>query len=170
MQLKYAWRFYVKVGVPYHNNNQLWVFSDCQMINGGFHMKTRSRIRANVKAWRPYENWWWTDSTKYHDDVIEWKHFLRYWPFLWVTGWFPSQRPVTRSVDVFFWSAPEQTVEQTIETPFFLDTIPPIMTSLQCVGPISGGHNRCQVNIGPTHLGNMNSPLWIPEICFQNLQ
>ena len=28
-----------------------------------------------------------------HDDVIRWKHFPRYWP---------AQRPVTRSFDVFF--------------------------------------------------------------------
>ena len=41
-----------------------------------------------------------------HDDVIKWKHFPRYWPFVQgnspVTGEFPSQRPVTRSFDVFF--------------------------------------------------------------------
>ena len=41
-----------------------------------------------------------------HDDVIKWKHFPRYWPFCegnsLVTGEFPSQRPVTRSFDVFF--------------------------------------------------------------------
>ena len=42
------------------------------------------------------------------DDVIKWKHFPRYWPFVpWsgeVTGLgeFPTQRPVTRSFDVFF--------------------------------------------------------------------
>ena len=36
----------------------------------------------------------------FHDDVIKWKYFLRYWPF--VTGEFPSQRPVTRSFDVLF--------------------------------------------------------------------
>ena len=35
----------------------------------------------------------------WHDDVIKWKHFPRYWPF---TGEFPAQRPVTRSFDVFF--------------------------------------------------------------------
>ena len=33
-----------------------------------------------------------------------------------VSGGFPSQRPVPRSLDVFL-SAPGQTVEQTIETP-----------------------------------------------------
>ena len=40
-----------------------------------------------------------------HDDVIKWKHFPRYWLFVWgihVTDDFPTQRPVTRSFDVFF--------------------------------------------------------------------
>ena len=42
----------------------------------------------------------------HHDDVIKWKHFLRYWPFVWgihrspVNS--PHKRPVTRSFDVFF--------------------------------------------------------------------
>ena len=36
-----------------------------------------------------------------HDDVIKWKHFLRYWPFVLTCGP-PSQWPVTRSFDVFF--------------------------------------------------------------------
>ena len=42
-----------------------------------------------------------------HDDVIKWKHFPRYWPFVMegnppVTSGFPSQRPVMRNRDVFF--------------------------------------------------------------------
>ena len=41
-----------------------------------------------------------------HDDVIKWKHFPRYWPFVRgihrVPGEFPAQRPVTRSIDAFF--------------------------------------------------------------------
>ena len=47
-----------------------------------------------------------------HDDVIEWKHFPRYWPFVRgihrspvnspVPVKFPTQRPVTRSFGVFF--------------------------------------------------------------------
>ena len=41
-----------------------------------------------------------------HDDVIKWKHFPRYSPFVRVnspvTGEFRAQRPMTRSVDVFF--------------------------------------------------------------------
>ena len=43
---------------------------------------------------------------------------------------FPSQKPVTRSFDVFFLSAPEQTVEQTIETLVIWDAIVLITTSL----------------------------------------
>ena len=58
-----------------------------------------------------------------------------------VTGEFPSQRPLMRSFGVFL-SAPEQTVEQTIDTPVIWDTIVLIMTSplwelrdfLCCVG------------------------------------
>ena len=47
-------------------------------------------------------------SEERHDDVIKWKHFPRYWPFVrgihrWLTSGFPSQRPVTRSFDVFFY-------------------------------------------------------------------
>ena len=42
----------------------------------------------------------------FHDDVIKWELFPRYWhlvPFVWgVTGEFPSQRPVSRSFDVLF--------------------------------------------------------------------
>ena len=40
-----------------------------------------------------------------HDDVIKWKHFPRYWPFVRgspVNGEFPAQRTVTRNFDVFF--------------------------------------------------------------------
>ena len=42
---------------------------------------------------------------RYHDDVIEWKHFPRYW--LFVRGihrsrWSPRTKPMTRSFDVFF--------------------------------------------------------------------
>ena len=40
-----------------------------------------------------------------HDDVIKWKHFPRNWPFVrgfTGPGEFPTQKPVTRSFDVFF--------------------------------------------------------------------
>ena len=45
-------------------------------------------------------------TTHIHDDVIKWKHFPASLAFCAgnspVTGEFPSQRPVTRSFDVFF--------------------------------------------------------------------
>ena len=46
-----------------------------------------------------------------------------------VTGELPSQRPLTRSFDVFL---PKQTVGQTIEAPVIWDAIALIMTSLSC--------------------------------------
>ena len=39
--------------------------------------------------------------TLYHDDVIKWKHFPRYWPFVRGIHRSPSQRPVTRGFGVF---------------------------------------------------------------------
>ena len=47
-----------------------------------------------------------------------------------VTGEFPSQRPVTRSFDVFFDLRLEQKVEQTIARLVIWDAIALIMTSL----------------------------------------
>ena len=41
----------------------------------------------------------------WHEDVIKWKHFPRYWSFAWGIhrSWVNSpQRPVTRSFDAFF--------------------------------------------------------------------
>ena len=47
-----------------------------------------------------------------------------------VTGGLSSQTPVTRSFDVFFLSAPDQTVEQTIDTLVIWDAIALTITSL----------------------------------------
>ena len=48
----------------------------------------------------------WVFSSPVHDDVIKWKHFPRYWPFVRgiqpVPGEFPTRRPATRDFDVFF--------------------------------------------------------------------
>ena len=46
------------------------------------------------------------DMTGLPDDVIKWKHFPRYWPFVREFighRWIPrTQKPVTRSFDIFF--------------------------------------------------------------------
>ena len=71
---------------------------------------------------------------QHHDDVINWKPFPRCLSFVrgypQVSGWFPSQRLVTWSFDLFCWSASEQTVELTIQTPVILNTVALVMTSL----------------------------------------
>ena len=42
------------------------------------------------------------DTENMYDDVIKWKHFPHYWPFVWgIHRSIPAQRPVTRSSDVF---------------------------------------------------------------------
>ena len=68
------------------------------------------------------------DDEDEHDDVIKLKHFPRYWPF--VRG-IPSQRARDAELRCFLWSAPEQMVEQTIETLVIWDAIALIMTSLE---------------------------------------
>ena len=53
-----------------------------------------------------------------HDD--EWNYFRRYWPFVrGTTGhwWIPLTKASDAVLWCFLWSAPEQTVKQTIETP-----------------------------------------------------
>ena len=46
----------------------------------------------------------WSNVVGYHDDLMKWKHFLRYWPLCernpLVTSGFPSHRPVMQSFDV----------------------------------------------------------------------
>ena len=48
----------------------------------------------------------WQDSykqTQHQDDVIKWKHFLRYWPFVReIHRWIPPTMPETHIFDVFF--------------------------------------------------------------------
>ena len=69
-----------------------------------------------------------------HGDVIKWKHFPRYWPFFAgnspVPGEFPTQRPVTRSFDVFFDLRLNKPVCKTIVRLVIWDASAFIMTSL----------------------------------------
>ena len=68
----------------------------------------------------------YASSPSRHDDVIKWKHFPRYWPF--VRGIHrspvnsPSQRPVKQSFDAFFdlhlnIRVSKQSTHQWLETP-----------------------------------------------------
>ena len=73
------------------------------------------------------------------DDVIKWKRFPRYWPFVRETTghrWIPITKASDAELWCFLWSVPEQTVEERIVTPVILDAISLIMTSLWWVsGP-----------------------------------
>ena len=98
-------------------------------------------------------------------DVMAWKRFPHYWPFVGesaghlhmmtsskfdenifcVTGplcgeftghrWIPRTKARGAELWCFLWSAPEQTVEQTIETLVIWDIIALIVTSLQWKSP-----------------------------------
>ena len=72
-----------------------------------------------------------------HDDVIKWKQFPSYWPFSQGIHRSPVNSR-TNASDAKLWyflgSAPDPTVEQTVETPVISDAIALIMTSLWWIG------------------------------------
>ena len=88
----------------------------------------------NVQALGQVMTWYRASAD---DDVIKWKHFPRYWSFVRGIHRSPVNSPHKgqwRGALMFFlWSASEQTVEQTIETPVIWDAIALIMTSLLCI-------------------------------------
>ena len=65
-----------------------------------------------------------------YDDVIKLKQFPRYWAFLreyTFHQWIPLTKASGTELWCFIWSAPEQTVKQTIETLEIRDAIALIM-------------------------------------------
>ena len=67
-------------------------------------------IKGSKYQWtntEQYRYWYYppqqSKAWETHDDVMKWKHFPPYWPFVReIPGEFPAQRPVTRSFDLFF--------------------------------------------------------------------
>ena len=91
------------------------------------------------------ESWKWRWMKKFTKNLsvgmhwikvlsIKWKHLPRYWPYVRGIHW-SLVVPLTNHSDAelwcFLWSAPQKTVEQTIETQVILDAIELIMTSIQ---------------------------------------
>ena len=73
------------------------------------------------------------NSYSIHDDVIKWKHFPRYWPFVRGIHRWPVDslhKGQWRSFDFFFDLRLEQMAEQTLGTPVIWDAIALIMTSV----------------------------------------
>ena len=72
-----------------------------------------------------------TPSWLFHDDVIKWKLFPRYWTLSGgFAGEFPTLKPVTWSFDVFFDLRIGYMFELTISRLVILDAIASILTSL----------------------------------------
>ena len=106
---------------------------DFSYLTGNLTRVGGTSIEASGMATRRYVPFLAHIRHSYHEDVIKWKHFPYYWPF--VLG--IHQSPVnsrTKASDAelwcFLWSAPEPTVEQAIEAPVIWDASGLIMTSL----------------------------------------
>ena len=88
-------------GIPYPERRSLYLDgAQFAVVGNASHIVTDTRPDANVGAMQP-----WFPSHSLHEDVIKWKHFPRYWPFvrgIHRSGEFPAQKPVARSFDVFF--------------------------------------------------------------------
>ena len=66
-----------------------------------------------------------------HDDIIKWKYFPRYWPFVrGIPGhpWIPRTKASDAELWCFLWYMPEQTVEQIMEMPVISDANTLIIT------------------------------------------
>ena len=86
------------------------------------------------KTWRSFYNLAINILLDYlHDDVIKWKHYPRYWPFVRGIHRWPVDCPHKASdaeLWCFFFISAWTNVEQAIETPVIWDAIALNMTSL----------------------------------------
>ena len=95
------------------------------------------RQQNTENADRVHNSWvhcvWYNIAGSLHDDVIKWKHFRVTGP-LWGESTGDRRIPLTKASDAelwcFLWSAPEETVEITIEPPVIWDAIALIIASL----------------------------------------
>ena len=71
-------------------------------LYGFFHLQLNKRLNKTV-------NCRWFEALC-HDDVIKWKHFPRYWPFvrgIHRSRWIPRTKASDAELWCFLWSAPE---------------------------------------------------------------
>ena len=114
------------------------------MPGGHVSYPTDSPIASRLRLWSSL--WTWSSGINgsrfipmSRKDKTWWRHQMETFPALLalcagntpVTGVFPSQRPVTRSFDIFFDMRLNKTVEETTDTPVVWDVIALIMASLQ---------------------------------------
>ena len=89
------------------NSNKFRVTGQNWYLNECYHnTKFRFAIKLNGHVNHSYISYYMNLAMTCYDDVIKWKHFQRYWPFVGgnspVPGELPAQRPVTWSFDAFF--------------------------------------------------------------------
>ena len=76
-----------------------------QLIAGKYYYGARrdlQQLGSSLNIWKIPVSILCRKFHKILDDVIKWKHFPRYWPFVRGIHRSPAQRPVTQSFDVFF--------------------------------------------------------------------
>ena len=79
------------------NSRDLWT-----MTREGYYGVSLPVVNYTKAIYGPNSSYLTHGINHKHDDVIKWKHFPRNWPFVRGIHRFPTQRPVTRSFDVFF--------------------------------------------------------------------
>ena len=100
--------------------HHIYIFSVCYQINNTQSLERRPswRTRSYLSYMTTVRPWW----------RHQLETFPRYWPFVrGIHRWIPLTKASDAEVWCFLWSAPEQTVEQTIETPVIWDAIALIM-------------------------------------------
>ena len=127
---------YDKYDIDYlHNNMKCWI-KPCHIVYLKMGHEFCWQYDYNEVCWESMLNHIMGSRSliaREHEDVINWKQFPRYWPFV---GEFASHRWIhlTKASYTELWyflrSTPEQTAEQIIETPVIRDAIALIMTSL----------------------------------------
>ena len=77
----------------------------------------RGELRKSLRVTKKHQLWYllaFNVINSSHDDVIKWKHFPRYWPFVRVihrSRWIPHTKASDADLWCFLWSGHEQTVE-----------------------------------------------------------
>ena len=91
--------------VTVQRKNPYWTFSLVNLTNGHYGSEeTLTLINRLFKGWGCI-CWSWS-----HDDVIKWKHFPRYWPFvrgIHRSRWIPHTKASDAELWCFLWSASE---------------------------------------------------------------
>ena len=123
---------------PCHQPGQLWLFSN-SIIEYYIHFKVHNWLSQwcegvkldfisfffspmcieHLQKYHTIYNKCSVSSSPRYDDVVKWKHFLRYWPFVRSPVDSP-QGPVTRNFDIFFDPLLNKRL-RTIETPAIWD-------------------------------------------------